>query len=411
MLAFLLPFLVNELFAGSMIFTDRGSNELRIADLDGSNVRTLISAAGTNVRGVAIDTATEQLFYADNGGNIIYRTQLDGSSGIPIISTDLNFPADLVLDCPGGKLYWCDRDNNRIERSNYDGGEREAFITTTQPYFLDLDLVNRKIYWGDFSDGNIFRADLSDGANVETVVSGLVQTRGVKVDPRAGYLYWCDRNASKVQRRKILGGDIEDLYINLDTPHGMTLDTIAGKVYWVDTGTNDIGGTGAMAVNRGDIDGSGLQEILVSGNEPWDIILDTRTNTYSEWVARRFQKDAPSSISDPNADPDLDNNNNLSEYFRNSNPFIAEKEQLIGIFEDEGEFLFSHLQSFDTLTDLEATVEISNDLQSWSSAASFTEQLPSVVAEDGSIQVFKLLPDTVSSSGTFLRLRLELITQ
>jgi hypothetical protein len=79
MLAFLLPFLVNELFAGSMIFTDRGSNELRIADLDGSNVRTLISAAGTNVRGVAIDTATEQLFYADNGGNIIYRTQLDGS--------------------------------------------------------------------------------------------------------------------------------------------------------------------------------------------------------------------------------------------------------------------------------------------------------------------------------------------
>lgn len=409
-LVLILPLFLNEVFAGNIFFTDRGTNEVMIAGLDGSNPRTLIPAAGTNIRGIVIDVETEQLFYADNGGNIIYRTHLDGSSSIPIISTDLDFPADLVLDTREEKLYWCDRDNNRIERANYDGSEREVVIDTNQPYFLDLDLRNQKIYWGDYSGGNIFRADLLVGVSEETVVSGLVQVRGVIVDSWGGYFYWCDRNASKVQRRKIEGGEIEDLYTDLDTPHGLTLDLFAGKIYWVDTGTNDLGGSGANAVSRGDMDGSNVRETLLIANEPWDITLDLRSPTYNQWVARRFPKNAPSSISNPEADPDLDTHNNLTEYFGSLDPLRSQKQQPSGYFLVEGEFLFSYLETFDNLTDVEATVEITNDFITWNSGHSFTEQFITGITEGAWIQVYKPLPAAVTPNGTFLRLRLEMIS-
>ena len=396
--------------AGKMIFTDRGTSTVIAADLDGSNPQPLIQSAGTNIRGIAIDIETDDLFYADNGDNIIYRARLDGSGRDEIVSTDLNFPADIALDRGAGKLYWCDRDNNRIERANYDGTERETLITSTQPYFLGLDLTNQKIYWGDYSGGNIFRADLPEGNNVETVVSGLVQIRGVKIDSNGGYVYWCDRNASKVQRRKIEGGPIEDLYTGLDTPHGMTLDVLAQKIYWCDTGTNLLNGQGAMAVNRGNMDGSGPQEILLNAQEPWDITLDLRTNTYPDWVVRRFQKDAPLSVSDPSADPDLDGHNNLLEYFVGLNPFKSQKDQPVGYFWVDGDFQFFHRQTFDPITDIQATVEISNDLQTWNSGPGYTQLFTSGISTYGWIMVHGPLPEAFSPNGTYYRLRLELIT-
>ena len=106
--------------AGKMLISDRGASRIRIADLDGSNLRTLIPSAGTNVRGIAIDIKRNLLFYADNGGNVIYRAKLDGSERETIVSTGLRFPADIALDKESSKIYWCDKDNDRIERSDYD---------------------------------------------------------------------------------------------------------------------------------------------------------------------------------------------------------------------------------------------------------------------------------------------------
>ncbi|MFP6871910.1 MAG: hypothetical protein VCA55_00230 [Verrucomicrobiales bacterium] len=396
--------------AGKMLFTDRGARIVRIANLDGSGLQTLIPSAGSNIRGIAIDIAGNDLFYADNGADIIYRARLDGSGRGAIITTGLGFPADLALDREAGKLYWCDRNNNRIERANYDGSGRETLIATTRPYYLDLDLVNKKIYWGDFSGGNIFRADLPDATDIQTVVSGLVQTRGVKLDPSGDYLYWCDRNARKIQRRRISGGLIEDLYTGLDTPHGMTLDIPAGKVYWVDTGTNNVDGSkGAMTVSRGDMDGTGPHEVVANVNQPWDITLDTRVSTYPEWVHRRFQKDAPASVSAPDADPDRDLRKNLLEYFTGLNPFTAENLQAMNYTWINGNLLFSHRQTLSLITDVIATVEVSADLQTWNSGAAFTEIHEINPGSDALSVVHMPKQEAIGSRNFFMRLKVELV--
>ena len=87
-----------------MLFTDRGARLVRIANLDGSGLQTLIPSAGSNIRGIAIDVPGNDLFYADNGADIIYRARLDGSEREAIVTTALGFPADLALDRAAGKL-------------------------------------------------------------------------------------------------------------------------------------------------------------------------------------------------------------------------------------------------------------------------------------------------------------------
>ena len=395
--------------AGTMLFTDRGARLVRTANLDGSGLQTLIPSAGSNIRGIAIDVSGNDLFYADNGADIIYRARLDGSRREAIVTTALGFPADLALDRAAGKLYWCDRNNNRIERANYDGSNRETLVSTTQPYFLDLDRVHQKIYWGDFSGGNIFRADLPGATNVQIVVSGLVQTRGVKVDPVGGYLYWCDRNAHKIQRRHIDHGPIEDLYSGLDTPHGMTLDIPAGKIYWVDTGTNNVAGSkGAKAVNRGDMNGTGPHEVIASVNQPWDITLDTRVTSYPGWIRRRFPKDVPASLSDPAADPDHDHRNNLLEYFTGLNPLFAETLPVTNYAWADNTLLFTHRQSLSPITDVLATVEISTDLKTWNSGPAFTEILETNPGNGGLDIVHRVKQEAFASPrNLFMRLRVE----
>ena len=354
-----------ESHGGKMLISDRGASRIRIADLDGSNLRTLIPSAGTNVRGIAIDRKRNLLFYADNGSNVIYQAKLDGSERDPIVSTGLRFPADIALDKESSKVYWCDKDNDRIERSDYDGKNRETVIETEGPYYLDLDLTHKKLYWGDFSGGNIFRASLPNAENIEKIVSGLIRTRGVKVDPGGGYFYWCDREAHKVQRKKINGGKIEDLYTGLDTPHGMTLDINAKKVYWVDTGTNSIGGTGAKAVSRGDMDGSGKQEILANLSQPWDLTLDTRITNYEEWTKRRFRKDAPSTLNSPGSDPDNDQKSNLLEYFSGTDPFVFEKKEIISLRRSSPYMELSYRMINQPIVDIRVSIESSEDLVNW----------------------------------------------
>ena len=354
-----------SLSAGKMLISDRGANSIIITNLDGSDSRTLIPAAGTNVRGIAIDMSLNVFFYADNGTDVIYKANLDGSEKVPIISSNLGFPADITIDPRFKKIYWCDRNNDKIESSDYDGGNRSTLINTESPYYLDLDLVNNKVYWGDFSGGNIFRANLDDGKEIENIVQGLIRTRGVKVDPYGGYYYWCDRESHKVQRKAITGGEIEDLYTGLDTPHGMTLDIKARKVYWVDTGTNSIGGIGAKAVSRGDMNGSGPQEILVNMSQPWDLTLDTRISNYSEWTQRRFFKELPDLNDELRADPDNDGKDNLFEYLSGTNPLIAENVEPLSVTKIGQTNELIYRVNSQPINDYKLRIEHSENLKEW----------------------------------------------
>jgi hypothetical protein len=295
--------------AGGVFWTDRGTSQLKRMNFDGANLQTIalsgvVTSAGSNIRGIAVDVTSNRVFWADNGLDRLLRANYDGSSSVVLhtITNGNAFPADVRID-PGNRLfYWCDASYNRIQRSTLDGVSVTDIITNaapTGPYFMDLDVAAGKIYWGDQDGGAIYRANL-DGSGRETLLTGNNFTRGVKVDPIERMLYWINRNDKKVHRCPLsafAGGTIpltnpavQTLYTNLDTPHGLEVDIPARKLYWADTGTNPGAGNGERAVSRGDFDGRTPLEVLATGSEPWDVDLDRRCNSFAEWRTRCFRK-------------------------------------------------------------------------------------------------------------------------
>ena len=66
------------------------------------------------------------------------------------------------------------------------------------------------MYWTDWIMNKIQRANL-DGSNVEDLVTGLGDPRGIALDISKGKMYWTDVGTSKIQRANLDGSNIEDL--------------------------------------------------------------------------------------------------------------------------------------------------------------------------------------------------------
>lgn len=397
----LLPFLARIVCAGGVTWTDRGASTIKRMNFDGGALVTVaisgaVSSPGTNIRGIALDPAGGRMFWADNGNDRIFRAKLDGTNSVIIASLPAggSFPADVRLDVAGQLLYFCDQQQNLIQRMSFDGTGLKTVIDTAngnEPYFLDLDSVEGKIYWSGFANGNLYRANL-DGSGSEMIITGNNNARGVCLDRAGGMIYWINRDDKKVHRcpRAALPVNVatspavQTLYQGLDTPHGLVLDIPAGKLYWADTGTNAGLGLGDKAVSRGDMDGATPQEVLAGGLEPWDVDVDPRCATYDEWRARYFRKDAAAAVTDPLVDPDRDGLPNLLEYACGSNPLRPETPAtpLEAFIYHDGATGLSHLavrfRRRPAATDLSYYVQVSEDLVSWRDSRS-DSSLPTTV--------------------------------
>ena len=435
-----LPFVVllvgaTHAHAGGVFWTDRGASQLKRMNFDGSNLQTIllsgaVTSPGTNMRGLAVDAAHNRIFWADNGADQLLRASLDGPGSVVLyqIAGGNSFPADVRIDPVHEFFYWCDQSRNRIQRSTLDGNQVTDVITNaapTGPYFMDLDLSAGKIYWGDFDAGSIYRASL-DGSGRETLLSGINKTRGVRVDPGGGMLYWINRDDKKVQRCPLSAFDkgtlsitnpsVQTLYSDLDTPHGLVLDIPARKLYWADTGTNTGTGNGEKGVSRGDFDGSAPLEVLATGVEPWDVDLDPRCHTYAEWRTRFFRKDAAPDQTNPDADPDRDGLPNAIEYACGLSPLHADQTGLPEAFlwrDSTSDTVYPALKfrRQAAAVDLTYYIQTSSDLRNWvgSPVNSQTTQIEVAPLGDGIEQAtVRSLQILSGNTSQFLKLQVVL---
>lgn len=421
-------------FAGGIYWTDRGASALKRMEFDGSQVRSIplsgdLTSPGSNLRGIAVLPNNGAVYWADNGSDRLCRANTDGSGSTVLVNITggNSFPADIRIDAPAGHLYWCDQLRNRIQRSALDGTDVVDVIpnaAASGPYFLDIDSVHQRIYWGDFEGGHIYRANL-DGSDRQEILNGNNNTRGVRVDPMDGYLYWVNRDDKKIHRCPLSAFEqgsiplthpsVQTLYSGLDTPHGLTLDIEARKLYWADTGTNTGSGSGERAVSRGDFDGTSLQEIIGTGSEPWDVDLDPVCATYLEWQQRYFRRDAPATQTASDADPDNDGRSNLEEYAVGTAPLRADTGRVLR-WEDATVTAISALRlQFDRrrgTTDIDAVLQVSSNLVDWTDIKPEATPVWEVVSrselrEDVERIVYRWNPQAPAHEKSYTRLRIQ----
>jgi hypothetical protein len=112
-----------------MYWTDSAIDNIRRADLDGSNIEVLVSGL-TNVFSIALDAGGGKMYWAEPGVDAIRRANLDGTS-VENIVTGLPNPLGIAVDASAGQIYWTDTDitARRIQRANLDGTGLETLVT------------------------------------------------------------------------------------------------------------------------------------------------------------------------------------------------------------------------------------------------------------------------------------------
>jgi hypothetical protein len=176
---------------GKLYWCDREGMRVMRANLDGSQVETLVEAGRGDKDsrdqtrwcvGIAVDPKLRKIYWtqkgADNGGEgRIFRANIDipkgenpaSRSDIEVLFDQLPEPIDLELDVAHRVLYWTDRGDpprgNTVNRAPIDQKAAPEILIThlMEGIGIALDVPGNRMFVTDFA-GSVYSADL-DGKN------------------------------------------------------------------------------------------------------------------------------------------------------------------------------------------------------------------------------------------------------
>ena len=228
---------------------DRWPDGIYQANFDGSTVKTIVYINESALAyGIALDVAGGKIYWAVRGSDKIQRANLDGTD-IQDIVTGLDDPIGIALDVAGDKIYWTDEGSHKIQRANLDGTDIEDIVVTglAYPSGIALDVAGGKIYWAysprfisEKGTGKIQQANLN-GTDIQDIVTGLERQR-IALGITNGKIYWTeskqvhddywssldDRYAHKIQRANLDGTNVQSIVVGLTDLRGIALTTSAG---------------------------------------------------------------------------------------------------------------------------------------------------------------------------------------
>jgi len=159
---------------GASTATHDGS--VQAANLDGSNVRTVVPAGVVHTpKQLIVDDKTQRLYFCDREGMAVHRCNFDGSDHVILVQTgdlnDTNHKSDkdrwcvgVAIDLDGGYLYWTQKGpskggSGRIFRADLELPVNETALARTdirlilenlpEPIDLEWDPKSQTLYWTD----------------------------------------------------------------------------------------------------------------------------------------------------------------------------------------------------------------------------------------------------------------------
>lgn len=133
--------------------------------------------------GIAVHPRRGYLFWACYGGGKIMRANMDGSEVRTLIqSPDISQPLMIIVDLEIERIFWTDRGHQNIASCDSNGEQFQVILAAKHPY--DLAIVNESIFWTEPNAHTLRKAIVkeyhSDGIklltsrNVSTVVENIL---------------------------------------------------------------------------------------------------------------------------------------------------------------------------------------------------------------------------------------------
>lgn len=186
---------------GKLYWSDREGMRVMLANLDGSNIETLVDTSEGDTRpgpdarkwcvGIALDAERGKVYWTQKGPEKagqgrIFRANLEIPKGqnpsnrkdIELLYDNLPEPIDLDLDLGNRIMYWTDRGDpprgNTVNRAPMDASNSNrpepeiVFKHLMEGIGLALDLDNGRMFVTDLA-GSVYSANL-DGSNKKPVI-------------------------------------------------------------------------------------------------------------------------------------------------------------------------------------------------------------------------------------------------
>jgi len=196
------------------------------SDLDGKNMTTVVPPGGTfTPKQLQLEKESGKLYWCDREGMRVMRANLDGSNIETLVDTsqgdtrpgrDLRkWCVGIAVDAAGGKFYWTQKGadkagQGRIFRANIElprgrspanrGDIELLYDNLPEPIDLDVDSTTRTLYWTDRGDpprGNTVNRAPMDPApgprkDPEILFSHLMEGIGLALDLKGGRMFITD---------------------------------------------------------------------------------------------------------------------------------------------------------------------------------------------------------------------------
>src|SRR5467141_1847134 len=279
-----------------LFFLDAAGGRVMSCNPDGSDLRTIVSQAGHMPDGIVVDENSGHIYWTNmgtlgaNDGSIL-RADLDGTNLTTIVPAGGTHTAkQLQLDKKNRKLYWCDREGMRVMRANLDGSNLETLVDTSEGdsrpgkdirkwcVGIVLDVEAGKFYWtqkgpDNAGDGRIFRANLeipesqsvANRKDIELLYEGLPEPIDLELDVANRTIYWTDRgdpprgntvNRAPMDPAQGNGNkEPEIVFDHLMEGIGIALDLKNGRMF-----LTDLGGS----IYSASLDGSNRKTLLAA---------------------------------------------------------------------------------------------------------------------------------------------------
>jgi hypothetical protein len=223
-----------DVAAGYIYWTNMGNpnandGSIDRADLDGGNLTEIVPPGGTfTPKQLQLDKQNGKLYWSDREGMRVMRSNVDGSDVETLVETGhgeadrrdaRNWCVGIAVDIEAGKVYWTQKGNDnagegRIFRANLEIPKDQSaanrrdiellFDGLPEPIDLDIDPVNRVMYWTDRGDpprGNTVNrapmdAEPGDRKGPEIVFTHLMEGIGLTLDLKSGRMFLTDFGGS-----------------------------------------------------------------------------------------------------------------------------------------------------------------------------------------------------------------------
>lgn len=224
-----------DVAAGHIYWTRMGDpktndGSIMRSDLNGENIITVIPPGGTfTPKQLQLDKRSGKLYWSDREGMRVMRANRDGSEMETLVDTSLGdsrpgsdprkWCVGIAVDVDGGKFYWTQKGGHhaglgRVFRANIEFPQDQSadsrrdiellYDNLPEPIDLDLDPVNRTLYWTDRGDpprGNTVNrapmdAEAGNRKEPEILLTQLMEGIGLALDLKGSRMFITDFGGS-----------------------------------------------------------------------------------------------------------------------------------------------------------------------------------------------------------------------